>query len=268
MVVQPNLVRFSDRRGLTPLLIASSFGQLDIIKWLFNKGICDDITEPSELSINHEYYDHNLTPLICATKYGHTLVVEWLFKKSLLIYLKTDGLLHLACQYGHLKTVIWLIEKGNLKNNIKKLNHDGKTPMYMASLDTYNFSVALWLIFHGAVSDSNHHIDHILVLRDICHCDYYSSQITSSMLLDYCSEKIKQQYIFLIMFLYGFQCKTSYLYKCFYLLDEITCQEFKMLISDYVGIERGNNLRIIKELSACLLSIINIPGVDSSNIIS
>ncbi|CAB3983026.1 serine threonine- phosphatase 6 regulatory ankyrin repeat subunit A-like [Paramuricea clavata] len=117
------LVNQKTRDGLTPLLISSKEGNLDVIKSLMSRQARLDAFDQK-----------GKTPLHLSCEHGHKDVVQFLLNSKAYINAKTKlGLtaLHLAAQKGFKDIVEMLVT--SFSASIDALSLEGKTPLHLAA---------------------------------------------------------------------------------------------------------------------------------------
>ncbi|KAK8838947.1 hypothetical protein M9Y10_032407 [Tritrichomonas musculus] len=144
----------------TPLQTACLYGQLEIVKFIF-ENVCsiDDFEEQQkELEIEYRYRyfiqpAKNETPLHLACQSGSDAVVDYILKtikelsKKWLKALDSNSRnpLHVACQNGSLKCVKSIIEIGNVKHELNGRKH---VPIIDAAAKGYT-DIVLYLLQKG-----------------------------------------------------------------------------------------------------------------------
>jgi ankyrin repeat protein len=135
----PGLLEAKDEEGMTPLLRASSAGQLEVVRWLLDNGAAITQTgERGNTALTYACYLDNIplvkllvergpdtstsggvgTPLMTASIAGHSEVVRFLLehlivKKDINHSTKRgETVLWKACQWGHGACVTALLESG------------------------------------------------------------------------------------------------------------------------------------------------------------
>eukprot|EP01006_Ploeotia_vitrea_P045706 TRINITY_DN66964_c8_g2_i1.p1 TRINITY_DN66964_c8_g2~~TRINITY_DN66964_c8_g2_i1.p1 ORF type:complete len:373 (+),score=34.55 TRINITY_DN66964_c8_g2_i1:516-1634(+) len=106
----PLLAAVDDRYGMTALLWAAEAGQLSVVTWLVQHGLCEISGEKERDKVGN-------TALLLAAKGGHVEVVEWLIKRANCNAREEKDkygytALMKACRGGELDIVKWLVEGG------------------------------------------------------------------------------------------------------------------------------------------------------------
>jgi len=125
--------------GLTPLLIAVSIDNIDLVKELVNKGA--DIDLPNNVD--------NFTPLLRAIVLDHTKIARYLIDNGANIEARTnyqETALIVAARKNNAEIVELIVNKGA---NVNTKRYDGETAL---SLATQNNSIKIvhLLVLHGA----------------------------------------------------------------------------------------------------------------------
>lgn len=119
----PNCIQKDLENNLTPLLLASQKGYIDIIEFLVIKGADIDTVKKEN------------SPLIEATKNGHSSILEFLLDFGANVNFQ-DCLLNTALHYAicsdNLSAIIFLTERGS---DLSVPNNDLKTPLEYAMLN-------------------------------------------------------------------------------------------------------------------------------------
>lgn len=136
-----DLLELRNSDNFTPLLLASFHGQLEIARFLIEKGA--DI---------HADDNENSTPLHNAAARGHLDIISLLIENGARIN-QCDGngmtALHLAASYGHPECAKLLIEKGA---NVNAREINGRTPLFFNARQG-NKEIFQLLLDNGALVD-------------------------------------------------------------------------------------------------------------------
>jgi ankyrin repeat protein len=136
----------ADTGGLTPLLLASERGHIDVVVALLDCGA--DPLRPT--------YWSNQTPLHLASRGGHLDVVRLLLDLGAAPH-RLEGFyqtpLHLACASGHLEVVRLLLESEEA--DVTARDADGYTALHHASIGGHTEVVRLLLNEEGIVVDES-----------------------------------------------------------------------------------------------------------------
>ena len=131
------LVEYRDHHGHDLLTIAAYAGQLNLVKFLHQKGLPIEGTSPS-----------GLTPLLSATVQGHLNTVCWLVENgaSVNACLKDDGTaaIHLASYDGNQEILSYLLQNGAF---VDSEDHEGRTALMVACQTRHRNIVELLLSY-------------------------------------------------------------------------------------------------------------------------
>lgn len=111
-----------DNIGQTPMIYASSKGNIEVVKLLMQRNVNFRATDRT-----------GFTPLMAAIMNGQTLTAKYLISQDANIFhLDNEGrsVLYIACEKGHTKIVNMLIEKD--KKNMEKCDWHERSPIYIA----------------------------------------------------------------------------------------------------------------------------------------
>ena len=182
---------------------------------------------------------------------------------------RTNFPLLMAAKEGHIDICKWLYMHG-AKEDIQKLDlMGGGTPLrstiltqrcfyaYTREYVKKKFSVSQWLILNGALCCQDYNdsgqIDEVVLKRDL-------SIDSRPMFLSWAQDELKIRNNFLF-FLYGTSTSQHKQQHLFFNGNKSGIMEN---IADYVGIVRGRDLRIIRQLASILSTLIQ-EDEESSN---
>ena len=126
-----------------PMSYFSTFGDLEMCKWLYQNGAAEDIDRVD---------DDNMGPIYHAGWNNQLPVCKWLFAMGADIYRQHNGytLMQRACEYGRLSVCQWLVEVDF--GCMTSTNPDAQTCMALACKGGH-LSVCKWLYDLGAADD-------------------------------------------------------------------------------------------------------------------
>ena len=158
-----NLVEQRTTDGHTAMCHACGTGELGVARWLFAHGAAEQLRTPDS---------KGWTPMMWACFEGFLNISTWLFQMGAAEDIRTTDEaqqtpLYWASSRGHVEVVRWLCEVGNA-DDTKISNNLGVSP-FIISIISGHRSVALLLLFHGAVSDATGHVDPTLLLPHCVH---------------------------------------------------------------------------------------------------
>jgi hypothetical protein len=120
----PGLLNARDRLGMTPLMLASESGQVEVVAWLLDKGA----------AIN-ERHCQGCTALSFASSDGRLSAVRLLMERGADPTIATDKgspPLLVASSQGHLEVVRVLLDHPSSEAIINHRNHNGETALWRA----------------------------------------------------------------------------------------------------------------------------------------
>lgn len=129
--------------GRTPLLQATLYGRLEVVRWLVGQGAHIDVCNRQ-----------GFTALHYAVWYGYTDICRLLLNKGATVDALGDEKLtplHLAARSGHMETTKLLVQSGG---NVNAVDNFGKTPLDWAQQNGYT-EVAKFLIANGSKIPTN-----------------------------------------------------------------------------------------------------------------
>ena len=132
-----------DAWNRSALLLAASYGHLEMVRWLVREG-GSSVEEKS---------NKGSTALLCAALNGHFAVMRWLVREggSSVEEKSNDGwtALLFAALNGHLEMVRWLVREGG--SSVEEKSNHGGTALLCAA-DNGHLEVVRWLVREGGSS--------------------------------------------------------------------------------------------------------------------
>ena len=130
-------------RGQTPLSVASGSGYTQVVKLLVdNNAEVDPFVNHTIMYRASDWYEQSA--LYEASRYGHTDIIAILIENKAAVnqLYGSESPLYFASRYNYLEIVKLLIENNA---DINLANDEGKTPLYVASLNGHLEALNLFL---------------------------------------------------------------------------------------------------------------------------
>ena len=147
----------------------------------------------------------------------------------------------------------WLFEVG-ASADITKANNNGKTPMWVACLQSH-LSVCQWLILNGALNDEDDHVDEDIIIRDV-----RANPQSAAALQTWSQEMISIHSTFLNVVLRGSvlvplsQQHVPPQQRCrLPMLDRGVLE----VVGSYLGLVTGREIRNVQEVSAVFAVVLD-----------
>ncbi len=236
-------MQFRGKWRMTPMSCASFQGELGVCKYLLEQGAGHHIRQAEK---------GGETPLMKACRGGHLNVATWLYLNGAATDVtRADTVgrtpLQVACDQGHLHITKWLWRvSGGVAGplaGLRERNKKGDTPLKIASAGLH-LATAQWLILHGAASDDDGKIIFGAILCDTAPLSW--SLLTWSRAQVECHRAFA-------WILRGVcvpdRSNTSELRSI------SGFREVRQVLADFVGVPYGRTLRIMRELAACMSTI-------------
>jgi hypothetical protein len=228
--------------GRSPLYIVCFMGHFELAKWLFDVGATADIRRK---------VNTGETPMWAACSNGHLAVAKWLFEVGAAGDVRTQDNTGLtpfsaACRNGYFAVVKWLFEVG-AADDIRTQGRRRKSPLFLSCTKaTVSSALSTWLLLHGAASDATSergggHINAGVLNEGVRHRDYRAAVKATLHGL------ISQHAVFTEHILPWIHVSAKAAPRV--PLGNLCGHELTILplISDYIGIIRGRQLRNARE---------------------
>ena len=157
---------YRDDDDFSCILHAATYGNLDLLKWLVEKGYnVNDVCEGGKNCI------------LLASKWGEIETVKWLSKNGCTLQDRDEDFntcIILASRGGHLELVKWLIENGCSLDEMNTFGTCLKNTIYHTR---DKVDLIIWMLSNGSSLDNNSYLDKN---GNVIHC----SSLTCERLLE------------------------------------------------------------------------------------